>query len=621
MANRIWNSGNKLPKYTFKHVGSLSYTEDDILIYTLYISAPLKKTDSNKLKEYFSTFGEVESVNIFIRKKCSYSGNNRTFSFAFVCFKEAESASKALRRKAHFFCNRNIIVRSADSWKQPFQKKLNKSEDEVIDCENTSYSILNLNDDCLFIIFKYLPFNEQIKMSTLCTRLEYIFELIYKTSKTLDIDLEESLTLMDFRQGLQKIGHHIENITFSSGLSMRNFTRFIDFVSKFCPNLCKLRLDSLHFKYTEIFHKISTKLHTICHLELKNCSINDEMMNLLSKITTIEYLDLTDNYEITGLYLHKFKNIKTLILNSCANIQSSFFIKMCSKTTNLRELNIRLCDRLNTCAFQALVENLNELETLTICTCYQTNELEKITELKSLKHLTINQSSNKTDPLFSKLANEKKDQLETLKVTNFSHSDIKGSAITELVKLKQLDLPYAVCTDKFIQDLLKLKDLRILNIPGVIVSKDCILKYITKAVNIEFIDLSRREGYGDEFLKNVIEILKKQNRSQPLTLRVEEDPSTDVKEEKTFLRENRNILRIDPNKTDYVMEMFDSNFHFLSDDEDDDDDYNTDFEDNLFDYDDLDSDNLFDDDEYDSEDYNQVMDELAEYDLVVNILF
>jgi len=122
-----------------------------------------------------------------------------------------------------------------------------------------------------------------------------------------------------------------------------------------------------------------------------------------------------------------------------------------------------------------------------------------------------------------------------------------------LIKLKQLDLPFAkYCTDKFIQDLSKLHDLKILNIPGVILSKDCVLKYISKSSNIEFIDLSQRDDYDEEFIKNVIDVLKKQSRPQPLTLRVGfKDMSSDLKEE-TFIKENKNILKIDCNQTDYV---------------------------------------------------------------------
>ncbi|XP_055372654.1 uncharacterized protein LOC129606375 [Condylostylus longicornis] len=106
---------------------------------------------------------------------------------------------------------------------------------------------------------------------------------------------------MDFRQGLQKMGHHLENLTFSSDLSSKNCTRFIHFASMFCPNLNKLQMDSLTLDYY-IFQKISINLQIIRHLELQNCSINDDAINIFSNITTIEYLDLTNNNELSGTY-------------------------------------------------------------------------------------------------------------------------------------------------------------------------------------------------------------------------------------------------------------------------------------------------------------------------------
>ncbi|XP_055372801.1 uncharacterized protein LOC129606483 [Condylostylus longicornis] len=149
----------------FKHVGPLNYTEDDILIYTLYICGPIKKTDKNNLERYFSKFGQLENVKIITKK--SSSSKSGSFNFAFVNFKEAESASKALRCKHHYLGSGILTVKSADSYNQPFQKKLQEPDIESSDNEesNINYSILNLNDDCMLIMFKYLSFSDHIKMS------------------------------------------------------------------------------------------------------------------------------------------------------------------------------------------------------------------------------------------------------------------------------------------------------------------------------------------------------------------------------------------------------------------------------------------------------------------------
>ncbi|XP_055372655.1 uncharacterized protein LOC129606376 [Condylostylus longicornis] len=114
-----------------------------------------------------------------------------------------------------------------------------------------------------------------------------------------------------------------------------------------------------------------------------------------------------------------------------------------------------------------------------------------------------------------------------------------------------------------------LKKLKILNIPGVSISNNCILKFITKSPVIEFIDISENIHSQDceNFLKNIIETLKNQSRCKPLTLRMKMgEDSTEPKEEKSFLKENGNILRIDYSETDFIMKQFDSDFRLFPDD-------------------------------------------------------
>ena len=73
----------------------------------LFVGGLPQEAKANDIKEYFSTFGEIDNVNL---KTDPNTGNSR--GFAFIVFQEAASLEATVKQDAHVVKVREDISRS-----------------------------------------------------------------------------------------------------------------------------------------------------------------------------------------------------------------------------------------------------------------------------------------------------------------------------------------------------------------------------------------------------------------------------------------------------------------------------------------------------------------------------
>lgn len=251
-------------------------------------------------------------------------------------------------------------------------------------------------------------------------------------------------------------------------------------------------------------------MKSIQKLELINCDINDQTCLYISQLPNIKELNLSENYELTGKFLYKFENLHTLSLNNCANLQQMYFAELCEKLKLLKELNIKRCDRLNEESYNLMVNNLHNIEKLTISTNYQAEKLSQISKLNKLKSLTIYCTQLKDD-LFINLSMKDEHTLENLQIFGGHLSDKKMKSIVSIKSLKDLRIPHDYeLNDEFLIGCSKLKSLQYLDISGCTqITKSGILQLFKISNTIKTLDISSCIQFSNDLIYDIIDIIEK----------------------------------------------------------------------------------------------------------------
>lgn len=481
----------------------------------------------------------------------------------------------------------------ADSWHQPKDEE-NKSESSSSDStpEENINAIFNLNFDCLEHIISFLDLKDLQNLEQVSAAFKPITETVYKRHKIFNfksVQKNGPVTLMEARSTLIQIGHYITTITIDEGDLASEGRRFLELVIRYCPNLENIIVDGfllndlLLKKMTNFFPKFKS-------IELISCYINDSIEKYLLTASSLKKLNLQRNYEVSGKCISKIKNLISLNLNNCRNVQPAFFTQFCLNNKTLVQLNMVRCERLISKSIIDITTNLLNLEELTISSFYQhlTSkdflELINLPKLKKL-HIQFNDSSN-IDDLLRKFA--KKDLLEYLDISRIPVTKKTIEAIVSFNKLEILKMNYKLDFDDEILSKIESKgNIRELYIAGCCsVTTEGLTNFVKKSPNLRLLDISGCYGITDEFYYNVSSFLKEQNRQQRLQVIV---GGTQINEDELFpeiLAEHLRWIQL-KFSSNYESSQIDFDLYDTSDDSDDfgDDDYDDDEDDDDFDFD------------------------------------
>ncbi|XP_073847595.1 uncharacterized protein isoform X2 [Musca autumnalis] len=523
------------PNYSI--INGKAFTEDNVLVYNLFVYNIPSKTTERQTLDYFKTFGEIKNVRLLNDRKHNKGIHPAPYKIGFVNFIDPAVAAKVLQNANHFINKKRIRVRACDSWHQPDAQggqshngkdnsagvgsdgDANEASNETIE---DSISLLNLNDDCLELIFQNLPMKDKIQLARTCNRLRSVFEMHskieYKRFLLYELD---NLTLWQIRQFLEMAGPQIE--TLDGQVPYRQSNRIMEFLGLFCTNVKSLSIDSNHLK-PSVLRKLLRKMTNIESLELNDTELCDSSIPVLKNLPNLKVLSLKQNCEITGKYLKELKTVENLCLNGCRRMSSHHFLKICESLTELHTLEILDCPLLRTLDFQELLKHLKNLETLKLNSSYS-KQSHYLAMLPKLKHLTLYSENNIHFSFFDELAKHKSHQMESLCLDARNCLTLeKVNKIAELKKLKKLICPWNdQLNDECLEKLSLLPELEVLTIRYCNnFTEKGLLELIKSCRNLHTLDIRSCKQLKESFAKGLLKLLKaeqtQRDQKKPLSI-------------------------------------------------------------------------------------------------------
>lgn len=393
------------------------------------------------------------------------------------------------------FNGRPLRIRKADSWHQPTETVAHVDasgsstaaiagpsdgdaiESQVIneqmDTSSDSNSpLVNLIDDCLHEIFKYLNIFDTVNTASTCKRLRYfvnenVYQKYVKLELSHDLLLSEAsfddlpkITLGVLRTMLQHFGSIVEEIDLHA--SVFNDTagrRHLQFVLRYCPNLHTLRLRSFAFRRNDqiVLSKISSKVKVI---ELHDCDGIDDWADVLRNFTELRTLIISSNSDITGKLLSKCKKLERLDLIDCYAVRVQEMNKFCTANgSSLRTLKLLNCSGLDHTVYQMISNKLLLIEDLTIEMNNVTgpNQLNCLAQLDNLKKLFIVCSMYNIGTYLRMLGD--RGLLEELTIYGGTLDAETCGLLQKFHRLKSLTLLYPLTENEHMMDIIESVDL------------------------------------------------------------------------------------------------------------------------------------------------------------------
>nr|XP_014085654.2 F-box/LRR-repeat protein 7-like [Bactrocera oleae]XP_036231123.1 F-box/LRR-repeat protein 7-like [Bactrocera oleae]XP_036231124.1 F-box/LRR-repeat protein 7-like [Bactrocera oleae]XP_036231125.1 F-box/LRR-repeat protein 7-like [Bactrocera oleae] len=501
-----------------------AYTEDNVLIYNIFVYSIPKQLTEKNVRDYFSDFGNVLDVKLVADKK---RNRRAALKVGFVNFSEPESACCALKNNQRLHGLR-IGVKAGDSWNQPNAEKACSVkvrntwiQPSFVSLPTEGINILSLNDDCLEIIFGLLELKDQVRFARVCKRFQYVFQIYCKREyKNFDLDKMSGMTLWEIRDFFRFAGGNIESIL--GVVPYKSRERIIEFIRTFCTELKIIKLDESKMR-AECLKKLLHRFPLLHALTLRDCYLSDSSIHTMTHLKHLETLELTENYELTGKFINKLVQLKTLNLYGCCNIQTTHLINICESLPNLKSLDIRRCERLSPTIFHVMIKHCKELEILKLsCTEFPYERVALLPRLKKLELLYYSYYGTSQKSLLAELVAHKADQLEVLKIV--AKNSLSTEHVNLISQLRQLKVLFVANNSAVNDDALhifcKLQQLEELTIKGCSnITNRALLRLVKSCQKLRLLNIQFCKKITIEFLIETIRILKATDqRKKPLLL-------------------------------------------------------------------------------------------------------
>ena len=399
----------------------------------LYVKCLVPTLNVHEMKFIFSIYGEIEDIE-FIKSEEKIKNKN---NYGFITFKECSVATKVLvnRKKLDEY----FVIMPADSWHQPDYHKT--SSDSCCTFKDPDL-ISTLNDDCLLKILSFLDLHEVMTFKNVCKKFEDVAEVHCKHQRTLDfskIKSKNKLTLMDARNILDHIGHHVQSLSISS--EKFNNQRVLQQLSKHLKNVVNLKLTG--FKLDKVFWRqmrnVLLKLESLDVSDNRN--INEEFLNCFKGKSTrkcLRKLNLSNNV-LNGNCLLNLKAITHLNISECNKISGKNLKEFVKLNEGLKTLDISKCSNLYGNDVNEALGKLLQLEKLSLNNYYidDVNSgvcIPNVDMLVKLKHLHVhNIYYPPTDQLLKTINRE--NVIETLIV---SYGQLAQTSVNSIFTMRHL---------------------------------------------------------------------------------------------------------------------------------------------------------------------------------------
>ncbi|KAL7739866.1 hypothetical protein ACLKA6_003354 [Drosophila palustris] len=328
--------------------GELAYTEDHVLVRSLFLVNIARKLKQQQLQKYFEEYGCVESLDLYTSQNGTRTGR--------VAFADPCDAATALRDRFHLVSGCRITARPSYSWRQPDAVKMSHGPENA--------PIMRLNDYCLEYIFRQLNLPDRIHFARSCFRFRSIYEAMSPLlDKSINFNVFKSMTLWDLHDFFQLSGCNVKKI--EGTMPRLHFNHVCSLLGMHCINLQSLIIRNNNYTdlkcNTHIFKTVAN-LSSLQNLELDGCGLTDDHLQALKHLGHLKKLNLSNNGKLTALQtlIVKWRNAIT-----DRGLEALFTLQ------DLREIHIKYNWKISENAVRRLILACPKLQVLHLEHCDQ----------------------------------------------------------------------------------------------------------------------------------------------------------------------------------------------------------------------------------------------------------
>lgn len=277
------------------------------------------------------------------------------------------------------------FVEPANTWHQQFDIHLpnDNAADDIIE----EPELFKLNEDCFRHLFKFCDLESLVNLSQVCT---FFNELLidnksFKHIKTLTIcsnEENDNMTLSVAREYLRRVGRLITKLQFEfDSCSRWNLKRYLEKINQYVgDNIRELDIMCYTDDYLPLLAQLCQHLYVLKVWTWKDYHYNAFDFQMLCPNLTKLKLVSDMNYENSCRPWHKLKYLSIYMHNYDLD-----FYSIIESNPQLIGVKFTLT---NDQQVRVILNNLFNIEKLTICTFYKDISLSQLNNLNQFEHLT-----------------------------------------------------------------------------------------------------------------------------------------------------------------------------------------------------------------------------------------
>lgn len=355
----------------------------------------------DEIKRELRPFGPIENIETI--------NESETTVEAYVLYEQSQSAFQA------FMANRNGIISTpelqqiipADTWHQP------DSYDSLwntIDPEKCA--MMELNDDCLLEIFKYLDLDALVNMANVCTRFHHLLDNFFFRKVKMHTVFVVHASLSILRQTMKCIGPHLVHLCLryqNHGATSGNYLylehveratyKIVQNIGENLKNLT-IRMPQGQKPFSKLFELLIPILRKITFLEWDaefDCGTIERLRDLCPNLETLvlkkRIFTCHNNHEVVDLYFPTLRWVETFQYMSALNLPCQrFFERFIQSNPQLIRLKLT---NVNDDLFKIVaqysknLEYLEMLQNFDLCGIHYEPTLYLLSNLEHLKVFVI----------------------------------------------------------------------------------------------------------------------------------------------------------------------------------------------------------------------------------------
>lgn len=484
-------------------------TEDGINIRKLYIKINDKSINLKDISSLLSIYGSIEEIRLNTgSRRC------RMRNRGFITYTRSYNATKALLQRKNF--QEYFSLYAADTWLQPdynFNEMHFSSELLTINSNTQIFSILD--DDSILHVMSFLDPIDVFTLKKVCLKFYELVDFYFRSIRTLNfINMKgkNKITMLEAKMICEKVGKNVLKLYINS--EKFNSQRILNFIPKYFLNLKYLCLIGFNLDDESFWQQMKIILKRIDILDLSdNSFIHEDFLNCFQNSKgNLKCLNVS-NSNVSSDFLENIKFLQHLNISGCRNINGRQLIPYTKANCNLISLNIGKCPNIYGKALNEILTNAQQLQSLTLNNYYIDEDTSRfvipnINSMVNLKELSIqNINYPPCDQLLRTVNLENNIEILNISYGNLTLTTVYAVSTMKYLKKFIMNFKTSVSDDliDYIVDKTKLEEIHIAACSYI--SPENILR-LFQIKTLKFLDISRCYGFSNDFIFEVIKLIK-----------------------------------------------------------------------------------------------------------------